>query len=143
MKLKILYLLLLFSLTITAQETTRLSFEQSLEKAKTENKNVLLFFSGSDWCAPCVKFKKHFVETDQFKTFSSENLIVFNADFPRLKKNKLADNITQENEKLADKYNNSGLFPMILLLNNKGEIVKKWEHYPSETLEDFITKLKG
>lgn len=143
MKLKIVYLLLLFSLTVTAQETTRLSFEQSLEKAKTENKNVLLFFSGSDWCAPCVKFKKHFVETDQFKTFSAENLIVFNADFPRLKKNKLADNITQENEKLADKYNNNGLFPMILLLNNKGEIVKKWEHYPSETLEDFITKLKG
>lgn len=143
MKLKIVYLLLLFSLTITAQETNRLSFEQSLEKAKTENKNVLLFFSGSDWCAPCVKFKKHFVETDQFKTFSAENLIVFNADFPRLKKNKLADNITQENEKLADKYNNNGLFPMILLLNNKGEIVKKWEHYPSETLEDFIAKLKG
>lgn len=143
MKLKIVYLLLLFSLTITAQETTRLSFEQSLEKAKTENKNVLLFFSGSDWCAPCVKFKKHFVETDQFKTFSAENLIVFNADFPRLKKNKLADNITQENEKLADKYNNNGLFPLILLLNSKGEIVKKWEHYPSETLEDFITKLKG
>lgn len=143
MKLKIVSLLLLFSLTITAQETTRLTFEQSLEKAKTENKNVLLFFSGSDWCAPCVKFKKHFVETDQFKTFSAENLIVFNADFPRLKKNKLADNITQENEKLADKYNNNGLFPLILLLNNKGEIVKKWEHYPSETLEDFITKLKG
>ena len=143
MKLKIVSLLLLFSLTINAQETTRLSFEQSLEKAKTENKNVLLFFSGSDWCAPCVKFKKHFVETEQFKTFSAENLIVFNADFPRLKKNKLADNITQENEKLADKYNNSGLFPLILLLNNKGEIVKKWEHYPSETLEDFIAKLKG
>lgn len=143
MKLKIVYLLLLFSLTITAQETKRLSFEQSLEKAKTENKNVLLFFSGSDWCAPCVKFKKHFVETEQFKTFCTENLIVINADFPRLKKNKLADNITQENEKLADKYNNNGLFPMILLLNNKGEIVKKWEHYPSETLEDFITKLKG
>jgi len=143
MKLKILHLLLLFSLTITAQETNRLSFEQSLEKAKTENKNVLLFFSGSDWCAPCVKFKKHFVETEQFKTFCTENLIVINADFPRLKKNKLADNITQENEKLADKYNNNGLFPMILLLNNKGEIVKKWEHYPSETLEDFITKLKG
>lgn len=143
MKLKIVSLLLLFSLTITAQEATRLTFEQSLEKAKTENKNVLLFFSGSDWCAPCVKFKKHFVETDQFKTFSADNLIVFNADFPRLKKNKLADNITQENEKLADKYNNSGLFPLILLLNSKGEIVKKWEHYPSETLEDFITKLKG
>lgn len=143
MKTTIVSLILLLTLTINAQETNRLSFDQSIEKAKTENKNVLLFFSGSDWCAPCVKFKKHFVETDQFKTFSAENLIVYNADFPRLKKNKLADNITQENEKLADKYNNNGLFPLILLLNTKGEIVKKWDHYPSETLEDFIAKLKG
>lgn len=143
MKTTIVSLILLLTLTINAQETNRLTFDQSIEKAKTENKNVLLFFSGSDWCAPCVKFKKHFVETDQFKTFSAENLIVYNADFPRLKKNKLADNITQENEKLADKYNNNGLFPLILLLNTKGEIVKKWDHYPSETLEDFIAKLKG
>lgn len=143
MKTTLVSLILFLTLTINAQETNRLTFDQSIEKAKTENKNILLFFSGSDWCAPCVKFKKHFVETDQFKTFSTENLIVYNADFPRLKKNKLADNITQENEKLADKYNNTGLFPLILLLNTKGEIIKKWDHYPSETLEDFIAKLKG
>ncbi|ESU28809.1 Thioredoxin family protein [Flavobacterium limnosediminis JC2902] len=143
MKSKFIYLLLLFSMFAGAQETAKLNFQQSLEKAKTENKNVLLFFSGSDWCAPCVKFKKHFVETDQFKTFSTENLIVYNADFPRLKKNQLPTEITQENEKLAEKYNNDGLFPLILLMNNKGEVLKKWEHYPSETLEDFIAKLKG
>ena len=143
MKTTIVSLILFLTLTINAQETNRLTFDQSIEKAKTENKNILLFFSGSDWCAPCVKFKKHFVETDQFKTFSAENLIVYNADFPRLKKNKLADSITEENEKLADKYNNTGLFPLILLLNTKGEIIKKWDHYPSETLEDFIAKLKG
>lgn len=143
MKATILGLFLFLSLAINAQEAKPLSFEQSLEKAKSENKNVLLFFSGSDWCAPCVKFKKHFVETDIFKTFSAENLIVVNADFPRLKKNQLAENIIQENEKLAEKYNSKGYFPMILLLNPKGEIVKKWEQYPSETLEEFIAKLKG
>lgn len=142
MKLKFTYLLLFFSLVITAQKTENLNFEQTLEKAKSENKNVLLYFSGSDWCAPCVKFKKHFVETEQFKTYSSENLLVFNADFPRLKKNKLTENQTQENEKLADTYNSKGYFPMILLLNNKGEILKKWEQYPPETLEEFIAKLK-
>ncbi|HSD15403.1 MAG TPA: thioredoxin family protein [Flavobacterium sp.] len=143
MKSKFIYLLLVFSMISVAQETTRLNFEQSLEKAKTENKNVLLFFSGSDWCAPCVKFKKHFVETEQFKNFSAENLIVYNADFPRLKKNQLPADITQENEKLAEKYNNEGLFPLILLVDNNGKVIKKWEHYPSESLDEFIAKLKG
>jgi len=143
MKMKIAGLLMLLTFTLTAQEMTRITFDQSLEKAKTENKKVLLYFSGSDWCAPCVKFKKHFVTTEPFQQFSNQNLVVFNADFPRLKKNQLPVEIMQENEKLAEKYNNKGIFPLILLLNNKGEVVKKWEQYPTETLDEFIAKLKG
>lgn len=134
-------LILLVTLSINAQE--KLTFDQSLLKAQTEHKNVLLFFSGSDWCAPCVKFKKFYVDTEQFKTFSDEKLVVYNADFPRQKKNQLAKEIATENGKLADKYNSKGQFPMILLLNEKGEIIKKWEQLPSETLEQFIEKLKS
>ncbi|MEW5677364.1 thioredoxin family protein [Flavobacterium enshiense] len=143
MKMKIVGFLLFLSLAVSAQEMKKLTFNQSLEKAQTENKNVLLYFSGSDWCAPCVKFKKHFVNTDLFLQYSSENLILFNADFPRLKKNQLPENQAVENEKLAEKYNNKGIFPLILLLNSKGEILKKWEQYPAETLENFIANLKG
>lgn len=141
--MKIAGLLMLLSFTVTAQEMKRVTFDQSLEKAQTENKKVLLYFSGSDWCAPCVKFKKFFVATEPFIQFSTENLVVFNADFPRLKKNQLSAERTQENEQLAEKYNKNGLFPLILLLNNKGEVLKKWEHYPTETLDEFIAKLKG
>lgn len=137
--LKILILLATFS--VNAQES--MTFDQSLAKAQNEHKNVLLFFSGSDWCAPCVKFKKFFVETEQFKNFSNEKLVVYNADFPRQKKNQLAKSIADENGKLAEKYNSKGQFPMILLLNDKGEIIKKWEQLPSETLEQFIEKLKS
>lgn len=134
-------LILLIGLTVNAQE--KLTFDQSLSKAQNEHKKVLLFFSGSDWCAPCVKFKKFFVETEQFKNFSNDNLIVYNADFPRQKKNQLAKEIAVENGKLAEKYNSKGQFPMILLLNEKGDIIKKWEQLPSETLEQFIEKLKS
>lgn len=135
------FLILLIGLSANAQE--KLTFEQSLSKAQTEHKNIMLFFSGSDWCAPCVKFKKQFVETEQFKNFSNENLIVYNADFPRQKKNQLPKGIATENGKLADKYNSKGYFPMILLLNEKGDIIKKWEQLPTETLEQFIDKLKS
>lgn len=134
-------LILLIGLSANAQE--KLNFDQSLAKAQTEHKNIMLFFSGSDWCAPCVKFKKQFVETEQFKNFSNENLIIYNADFPRQKKNQLSQEIAAENGKLADKYNSKGYFPMILLLNEKGDIIKKWEQLPTETLEQFINKLKS
>lgn len=134
-------LILLISFSGIAQE--KLTFDQSLSKAQTEHKNIMLFFSGSDWCAPCVKFKKQFVLTDTFKSFADSNLIVYNADFPRQKKNQLPKEIAEENGKLAEKYNSKGYFPMILLLNEKGDVLKKWEQLPTETLEQFIEKLKS
>ncbi len=118
------------------------NFSQKLESAKTEHKNVLLYFSGSDWCAPCVKFKKFIVNTPEFQTFATENLVIYNADFPRLSKNKLAKEVEKENETLADKYNSKGIFPLILLLDAEGNLIKKWEEYPKETVEEFIAKLK-
>lgn len=134
-------LILLIGLSVNAQE--KLTFDQSLSKAQTEHKNVMLFFSGSDWCAPCVKFKKQFVLTDTFKSFADSNLVVYNADFPRQKKNQLPKEIAEDNGKLAEKYNSKGYFPMILLLNEKGDVLKKWEQLPTETLEQFIEKLKS
>jgi thioredoxin-related protein len=137
---KIIVLFLLISSFSFSQKNE--NFSQKLESAKTENKNVLLYFSGSDWCAPCVKFKKFIVNTPEFQTFATENLIIYNADFPRLSKNKLAKEVEKENETLADKYNSKGIFPLILLLDTEGNVIKKWEEYPKETVEEFIAKLK-
>jgi hypothetical protein len=54
----------------------------------------------------------------------------------------LPEDIVKENESLADKYNNKGVFPLILLLNTEGNILKKWDHLPSESLDTFIAELK-
>jgi len=141
---KLFYIVaILFALQISAQENSHQTFNQSIEKAKTENKKILLYFSGSDWCAPCVKFKKQFVLTEAFAAFAKDALVIYNADFPRLKKNQLSKETTQENETLAEKYNNTGIFPLILLLDTDGKIIKKWDHLPTETLEEFIAKLKS
>lgn len=137
---KLIALFLFVSSIGFAQQTE--TFTQKLELAKTENKNVLLYFSGSDWCAPCVKFKKFIVNTPEFQAFATENLVIYNADFPRLSKNKLAKEVEKENETLADKYNSKGVFPLILLLDTEGNVIKKWEEFPKETVEEFIDKLK-
>lgn len=140
MKKFITLFLFISSLSMAQQNET---FDQKLEKAKLEHKRILLYFSGSDWCAPCVKFKKFMVNTDEFQTFANANLIIYNADFPRLSKNKLTKEIEKQNDSLADKYNTKGVFPLILLLDENGTIIKKWEEYPKETLQEFIEKLKS
>ncbi len=111
-------------------------------KAKSENKKVLLYFSGSDWCAPCIRFKKNFIEQSKFIAFTSSHLLVYNADFPRKKSNQLDKHIASFNEKLADKYNSQGTFPKIILFDFNGRILKEWEKLPTESLEEFITSLQ-
>jgi thioredoxin-related protein len=140
MKTFSVFLFLLLSYSSYSQQTATL--DQSVIKAKEEHKKVLFFFSGSDWCSPCVRFKKNYIDNPNFKEFATNNLILFNADFPKLKKNALSKEQTAENEKLAEKYNPKGIFPLIILLNENGTILKKWEELPSETIDEYINQLK-
>ncbi len=52
---------------------------------------MLLVFHGSDWCAPCIKLQKKIWQSEQFKTYSKESLVIVKLDFPRKKANQLAD----------------------------------------------------
>ena len=123
MKTISVFLFLLLSYYSYSQQTATLDL--SITKAKKEHKKILFFFSGSDWCSPCVRFKKNYIDNPSFKEFASTNLILFNADFPKLKKNALSKEQTAENEKLAEKFNSKGIFPLIILLNENGTIQKK------------------
>lgn len=54
--------------------------------AKEDNKLILLNFSGSDWCGPCIKLKRDYFGSQTFMDMASEKLVLVNADFPRKKK---------------------------------------------------------
>jgi thioredoxin-related protein len=135
----IVFALLMVCSTAFSQ-TTR--FEELKSQAKAQNKHVLLYFSGSDWCAPCIKFKDKFIETSNFKAFAEQRILVYNADFPRKKANQLSDQIISDNEHLADRYNPTGNFPMIVLINSSGKVLKKWDHLPGVSVDEFIKELE-
>jgi len=117
------------------------------EKAKTEaarsHKFILLNFSGSDWCSPCIQMKEGIFDADIFKRYAEQNLILVRADFPRLKKNQLSKEQTKQNEKLADKYNPEGKFPFTILLDETGKVFKEWEGYPNESPEKFVLEVNA
>jgi len=117
-----------------------------LEAAKMEAKNsgkfILLSFSGSDWCLPCMKLKKNVFEMEEFVEYASTSLVLVNADFPRLKANALSKEQVKKNEALAEKYNPYGKFPLTLLLDADGRIVKEWDGYTNFTAKEFINQVK-
>lgn len=137
----------LFSAILMVAFAVGIHAQSRLENAKkksSENKElILLNFSGSDWCIPCIKLHKNIIETEDFKKLESDNVIVYiNADFPRNKKNQPSPELKKENASLADEYNKKGLFPYILLLNSEGKILKKWEGLPSENALAFSKEIR-
>ncbi|MGI9139217.1 MAG: thioredoxin family protein [Sediminibacterium sp.] len=113
------------------------NYDQAIQAAKKEHKFILLNFSGSDWCGPCIKLHKEVFTTEKFEQLANEKLILVNADFPRYKKNQLALNLQKSNDALAEKYNNKGVFPLTVLINSEGIMIKSWEGFPPSTF-DFI-----
>lgn len=108
-------------------------------RAKAEQKKlpIVLVFQGSDWCAPCIRLDKQIWSTDTFQSYASEHYVMLKADFPRKSKNALPKDQQKANEMLADRYNQEGYFPLVVILNEKGEMLGK-AGYENITPEEYI-----
>ncbi len=118
------------------------NFKEAQKAAAENNKLMILNFSGSDWCIPCMRTRKEIFETACFTKFSGSNLVLINADFPRNNKNKLSKEQSDLNEALADKYNAKGIFPLTILISADGKILKEWEGFPGVSPEVFVEQIK-
>ena len=134
--------LFLLSLLFTSQNKWETDFETAKKRALDEHKCILLNFSGSDWCGPCIRLTKDIFELDAFQSMANLRLILLNADFPRQKKNQLPKDLQKQNNVLADKYNEAGIFPLTVLLTPDGKVIKKWEGYPAGSSDNFINEIK-
>ena len=117
-------------------------FEKAQQIAKENHQLILLNFSGSDWCGPCMRMRKEIFEDKNFLAMADTSLVLINADFPRNKKNKLDEISTKKNETLADKYNPDGKFPLTLLLNADGKVIKIWDGLPNENAKQLAQQIK-
>jgi thioredoxin-related protein len=117
-------------------------FDSAKKLAADNHRYILLNFSGSDWCGPCIRLHKEVFESNGFKDLADQSLVLYKADFPRNKKNQLAKEVQQSNEALADKYNPLGKFPYTVILSPDGKVIKAWEGYPNNNSSQFIEQLK-
>ena len=124
------------------EQTWLIKFDDALDKAEAENKTLLLYFSGSDWCRPCILLKKNVFETGEFLDFAKENFILAMFDFPAHKENQLEPDQIEHNEKMAELYNPKGNFPHIVLISKKGEKISEFSGYNGESATEYITKLQ-
>lgn len=108
---------------------------KAIEIARQEGKKILLVFSGSDWCQPCIRFDKNILQQKQFKDYAKETLVVLKCDFPQ--RVALAPKVVQQNERLAEQFNPKGDFPKVLLLDAALKTITTLS-YQGQSVTQFI-----
>lgn len=115
--------------------------EKALEQAKKEKKPVLVEFTGSDWCPPCIAMRKSVFSKKEFVDSVSKKFILVELDFP-----KGDEELKKKNEPYAEKYKIEG-FPTVILLNSEGKEFNRFfaSEYPKidlflKHLDDALAK---
>lgn len=103
-----------------------------------ENKPVLVDFTGSDWCPPCIQLHKVVFESAEFAAVASKYVLV-ELDFPR--KTPQAPELKAKNAALSKQFGISG-FPTVLLIDAKsGEVFGKSVGFGGQTAKEYLEKL--
>lgn len=145
--MKRLLLLILFSTIILfsakGQEVPA-AFLTDLDSAKqvaiAKEVPILMVFAGSDWCRPCMQFKQQILSNEIFQSYADTELVILYLDFPAKKKNKLSTVQLKHNEALAERFNKSGAFPYIVLMNPQEELLATFA-YRQQKAEAFVEEV--
>jgi thiol-disulfide isomerase/thioredoxin len=110
----------------------------ALNQARSENKMVLLDFTGSDWCGWCIKFDHDVLSTDKFTGYAKNKLVLVKLDFPSHKKQAAA--LKHANQEIQNRFGVNG-YPTFVLLNSAGRELGRQVGYLRGGPDAFITEL--
>lgn len=137
--------LITLSILITTIEMPAQNWHYNLEEAKqlakAQNKQIMIVFTGSDWCAACMKLEKQILKSREFIEYAAKHYILVRADFPRKRKNRLSRQQQKINDALAEQYNPNGIFPLMVVLDASGHVLGKTS-YENIGPKGYIEKLQ-
>ncbi len=109
--------------------------EKSFAQAKAEKKSVLVEFTGSDWCPPCIAMRKNVFSKKEFVDAASKKYILVELDFPKGDKA-----VADKNEPYATKYKIEG-FPTVILFTPEGKEFTRFFASEFPKTETFLKHL--
>lgn len=93
------------------------NFEAAKKQAKAEGKDILMDFTGSDWCGYCIELNRTVFSKPEFIKYAPSKFILVELDFP--KRHKLEPALEQQNQALNAAFGVEG-FPTIILADAEG-----------------------
>jgi thioredoxin-related protein len=104
-------------------------FDKAVEIAKKEKKNLLVDFTGSDWCHWCIKLHEEVFDHAEFLDPIKQKFILVALDFPNGDEAKAKVPNPERNKELAGKYGVRG-YPTVLLMTPEGEVFGRTGYRP-------------
>ena len=93
----------------------------ALVKARREHKQVLVLFTGSDWCGYCIRLKKDVLDKKQFQKVAPTKYVLVYFDFPN--KKRLSASQRKMQTDWASRMGVNG-YPTTVILDKDGKKVK-------------------
>ena len=124
--------------TTTADAQWLTDLPLALARARTENRLVLVDFTGSDWCVWCHKLDQDTLSQPEFAEYARKNLVLVQLDFPDKKPQSAA--LKRANAALEQKYGVDG-FPTLIAMKSDGTVVWRQNGYVAGGPAALIAKL--
>ncbi len=132
---------------ISAQDHEALNWHTDFKKAQNiaqkEQKPIVLLFTGSDWCPPCMAMHRDLFSNREFIDLSKKVVLVM-VDFPRRKPMSEAQRL--KNSNLARKFHQGGV-PTFVALTPDGKLIDKISGYmfghPERDIDFFKKVIKS
>jgi len=113
--------------------------EQGLATATENQKPLLVFFTGSDWCPWCVGLYEYCMNNQEFASYANDNLNLVMIDFP--KKAELTPERKEYCKRIFDSYNLTGL-PTVLLFNQQYQLLGTTGYHEGFDGAAFVKELQ-
>ncbi len=117
--------------------------EKAQVLAQAQNKKILIFLTGSDWCHYCQLFVKEVLSQQAFLDYAKEKLVLVELDFPtenvEMSKEQKAHNEKWE-ARLSEHHNFQG-YPTVFLTDSSVNVYAFTSHQ-GETPQEYIEKLE-
>ncbi len=89
--------------------------DEAMKIAKNENKQILMNFTGSDWCHWCHVLEGEVFEKEAFKAYARKHLVLVELDYPTPEVKQTAEQIAH-NKKWLDKLKPQG-YPTVYIVD--------------------------
>jgi thiol-disulfide isomerase/thioredoxin len=101
-----------------AREMWTTDFAAAQAEATAHNRRLLVLFTGSDWCPPCMQFESSVAHAPDFLNLTQTSFVLVKLDYPR--KTPQSPEIRARNEALLKRYGVNA-FPSMLIIDADGQ----------------------